>query len=82
MAERSTRLSEPGTIEARALTRAANYFRGMSQETLTRRRVIEILDYLASEAEPSPSDRCDDCGLMRRTHLFGAGCSRLQSGGG
>jgi hypothetical protein len=36
--------------ESDALTKAANYFRDMSQDTLTRRQVIEYLEYLASEA--------------------------------
>lgn len=43
-------------IEAEALRRAAHYFRDMAQEHLPRRRVIEILDHLANEADPPALD--------------------------
>ena len=44
---------EQNAIEALALRRAAHYFRDMAQENLSRRRVIEILDWMADEATPA-----------------------------
>lgn len=46
-------------IEAQALRRAAHYFRDMAQENLPRRRVIEILDWMADEATPATPQEKD-----------------------